>query len=162
MNKQNTILVIIIALVVGWMMFFTSGRTPVVDNDIGGRIKVCEVGSATSTEGCTDNETEDTAAADTALSNNVSMENGVQIVNLRAKGGYSPQNTVAKAGVPTVLRFITSGTFDCSLAVRIPSINYSKTLPQTGITDIDIGTQSAGPFVGTCSMGMYPFRVDFR
>lgn len=94
--------------------------------------------------------------------NNVTMVDGKQIIEIRAKGGYLPAKSVAKAGIPTILRFDTSGTFDCSSFVRIPSMDISKALPQTGTTDIDIGVQEAGTFNGTCSMGMYPFEVEFQ
>ena len=94
--------------------------------------------------------------------NNVSIIDGKQIIDIRAKGGYQPTKSLAKAGVPTVLRFDTAGTFDCSSSVRIPSMNISKILPQTGSTDIDIGVQVAGLFQGTCGMGMYPFEIEFQ
>lgn len=94
--------------------------------------------------------------------NNVTIVDGKQIIEIRAKGGYLPEKSVAKAGIPTVLRFDTRGTFDCSSSVRIPSMDISKMLPQTGTTDIDIGIQTAGTFNGTCGMGMYPFEVEFQ
>ena len=94
--------------------------------------------------------------------NNVSVIDGKQIINIHARGGYNPVHSVAKSGLPTILRFYTSGTFDCSASVRIPSMNLSKSLPQTGTTDIDIGTQSVATLQGTCSMGMYPFSVEFK
>jgi len=95
-------------------------------------------------------------------SSNVSMENGVQIITLQVKGGYSPRQSVAQAGIPTVIRFVTNNTFDCSISIRIPSLNLSQYLPQTGSTDIKIGTQSTGTFRGSCGMGMYPFEVEFK
>jgi sulfite exporter TauE/SafE len=98
----------------------------------------------------------------TAITSNVDQENGIQIINLTVSGGYSPEKSVAKAGVPTIIRFNTSNTFDCSLSVRIPSKNINQFLPQTGTTDINIGTQSAGLFRGTCGMGMYVFEIDFK
>lgn len=93
---------------------------------------------------------------------NVSIVNGVQVVNLQAKGGYQPRFSTAKAGVPTIIRFATSGTFDCSSAVRIPSMNISKNLPATGTTDIDLGSPRIGTLQGTCGMGMYPFSITFN
>ncbi len=92
---------------------------------------------------------------------NVTMEEGKQVVSIDAKGGYLPRVSVAKAGIPTVVRFNTSGTFDCSAAVRMPSVGVSKILPQTGTTDIDIGVQESGLFEGSCGMGMYPFEIRF-
>jgi plastocyanin domain-containing protein len=94
--------------------------------------------------------------------NNVSIVDGVQIVEIDAKGGYLPRKSIAKAGVPTVIRFNTTATFDCSSSVRIPSMDISKLLPQTGSTDIDVGVQDVGPLEGSCGMGMYPFEVVFE
>ena len=103
-----------------------------------------------------------TSSGPSQLANNVSVVDGKQIVEIHAKGGYQPRKSVGKAGLPTVLRFDTSGTFDCSSSVRLPSLGISKSLPQTGETDIDIGIAKSGTFQGTCGMGMYPFEVDFR
>lgn len=97
--------------------------------------------------------------------NNVSMVDGKQIITINAKGGYQPTNSIAKAGVPTVIRFDTKGTFDCSSSIRIPSMNITKVLPQTGTTDIDIGTPEVATLqgtCGTCGMGMYPFAITFQ
>lgn len=94
--------------------------------------------------------------------NNVSVIDGKQIVEIKAKGGYQPRTSVGKAGIPTVIRFNTDGTFDCSASVRIPSLNISKILPQSGSVDIDVGTPQVGILRGTCGMGMYPFAIDFR
>lgn len=93
---------------------------------------------------------------------NVSIINGTQIVEINAKGGYQPRVSVAKAGMPTVVRFNTRGTFDCSSSIRIPSMGISKFLPQTGSTDIDLGTRGAGTLSGSCGMGMYPFSIEFQ
>lgn len=100
---------------------------------------------------------------DTVLpANNVSIIDGKQIIEIKAKGGYQPRKSVAKAGMPTILRFDTNGTFDCSSSVRIPSMNISKSLPQSGTTDIDIGSPELATLQGTCGMGMYPFEVEFK
>jgi plastocyanin domain-containing protein len=93
---------------------------------------------------------------------NVSIVDGKQIIEIRAKGGYQPRKSMAKAGIPTILRFNTSGTFDCSSSVRIPSMNVSKSLPQSGSTDIDIGEGKLGTLQGSCGMGMYPFEIEFK
>ena len=94
--------------------------------------------------------------------NNISTENGVQVVTIGAKGGYQPRVSLAKAGIPTVIRFKTNGTFDCSSSIRIPSLGITKILPQSGSTDISIGTQQISTLQGTCGMGMYPFEIDFK
>lgn len=94
---------------------------------------------------------------------NVSMENGTQIIAISAKGGYSPRVTSAKANVPTIIRMDTRGTFDCSSALVIPSLNISKNLPPSGETDIVIPPQEAGTTMrGLCAMGMYSFSVIYN
>jgi plastocyanin domain-containing protein len=93
---------------------------------------------------------------------NVFMENEKQIIEIDAKGGYSPKLTTAKAGVPTVLRLKTSGTYDCSSAVTIPSVGFRKNLDATGITEVEVPIHVAqGTLEGTCAMGMYSFSVRF-
>jgi plastocyanin domain-containing protein len=92
---------------------------------------------------------------------NVSIENETQIITIRAKGGFSPEKTTARAGIPTILRFETNGTFDCSSSVRIPELKISKNLPLSGETDIDIGVPKAALLQGFCAMGMYPFEIEF-
>jgi plastocyanin domain-containing protein len=94
--------------------------------------------------------------------NNVTVVDGKQIIEITAKGGYLPEKSVASAGIPTVLRINTKGTFDCSSSVRVPSMNISQNLPPSGVTDIDLGTLSKGIIDGTCSMGMYPFEIEVK
>ncbi len=94
--------------------------------------------------------------------NNVSVVDGKQIVTINTKGGYQPQRSIAKAGIPTIIRFATSGTFDCSSSVRIPSLGISKVLPSNGNTDVDIGTPQVATLQGLCVMGMYRFEIDFQ
>ena len=94
--------------------------------------------------------------------NNVEVRDGVQYITINAKGGYSPQVSTAKAGIPTKLIMKTGGTFDCSASLAIRSIGYQKILPQNGEEIIDIGTPKAGePLQGVCSMGMYNFSINF-
>jgi Cu+-exporting ATPase len=93
---------------------------------------------------------------------NVSIENGKQIITLGVKGGYSPRITNAKANMPTILRLVTNNTFDCSSAVSIPALGYRANLPQSGTTEVEIPSQTAGVSIqGTCGMGMYNFKLEF-
>jgi plastocyanin domain-containing protein len=99
---------------------------------------------------------------DTQNLQNVETIDGMQYVTINAKGGYFPRVSEAKAGIPTKLIIETKGTYDCSLALVIRSINYQKLLNKTGEEVIDIGVPVSGvPLVGTCSMGMYSFTINF-
>lgn len=93
---------------------------------------------------------------------NVSIVDGKQIIDVTVRGGYTPKKSIAKAGVPTIVRFNTSSTYDCSASIRIPSLGISKFLPATGATDIDVGTPQVSTLRGTCGMGMYSFEIDFQ
>lgn len=93
---------------------------------------------------------------------NVSVIDGKQIIEIRAKGGFLPRKSVAKANIPTILRFNTQGTFDCSSIVAIPSLGISRALPPMGTTDLDLGVQKIGILQGMCGMGMYPFEIEFQ
>ena len=95
--------------------------------------------------------------------NNVSIVDGKQIITISAKGGYSPKVTSAKAGMPTVIKVDTNGTFDCSSALTIPSLGYRSNLPPSGETAIDVPPQEVGSTVrGLCAMGMYNFAINFN
>lgn len=94
--------------------------------------------------------------------NNVSMEDGKQIITIDVRGGYNPRISTAKAGIPTILRFKTNGTFGCASSIYLPSMNYRTNLPLSGNTDIPLPTQSVGTFRGMCGMGMYNFVINFQ
>ncbi len=138
MNK-NTIIAIIIAIgLIGLGLYIKNNRNQ------------------------TSNDTINKVSTEVTNVNNVSVVDGKQIIEINAKGGYTPRKSFAKSGIPTILRFNTKGTFDCSSSVRIPSMNISKILPQSGVTDIDLGTQKTGTLNGSCGMGMYPFEIEFQ
>ena len=95
--------------------------------------------------------------------NNISIVDGKQIIEIRAKGGYSPRSTTAQANIPTVIKVKTRGTFDCSSALVIPGINYRENLLPSGETLIELPPQKSGSILqGLCAMGMYNFSVKFN
>ena len=97
------------------------------------------------------------------LGKNVSTENGEQILEVTAKGGYSPATVNAKSNAITTLRIKTSNTFDCSSSLVIPKLNIRKNLPANGTTDINIPPQEKGTTIAAaCSMGMYRFNIIFN
>ncbi|MFA6445656.1 MAG: hypothetical protein WCW14_00185 [Candidatus Paceibacterota bacterium] len=94
---------------------------------------------------------------------NVSIENDIQIIEITTRGGYSPQYTLAKANIPTIIRMKTSGTFSCASSLVIPKIDYRSNLPPTGTVDIPIEPQKVGSEItGLCAMGMYNFSIKFN
>ena len=88
---------------------------------------------------------------------------GKQIIDITAKGGYSPRRVTAKAGIPTILRVSTNGTFDCSASLVIPKLSYQKFLQPSGTEEIAIAPEQAqGTLQGLCAMGMYNFQITFE
>ncbi|MDO8481596.1 MAG: hypothetical protein Q7S75_00760 [bacterium] len=93
----------------------------------------------------------------------VSIVDGKQIIDISARGGYSPREVLAKAGIPTILRISTNGTFDCSASLVIPKLSYQKFLQPSGTEEIAISAEQAqDEMQGLCSMGMYNFLIKFR
>ena len=117
------------------------------------------IGGAIMFSGGNKNQTIGTEVA----ANNVSVVDGKQIITINAKGSYSPKVTTAKAGMPTVIKMNTQGTFDCTSALIIPSLGYRNNLPPSGETLIDVPPQKPGATLeGLCAMGMYGFSVNFN
>ena len=164
---KNTIIAIIVAVVLIIFAFSLGDKKTENPSDIT-RTNVTTITDNTNTNTTitTDSDTRVkniTEKSDNKIPDNNSIKKGSsQVIEITAKGGYTPRKSIAKAGIPTILRINTNGTFDCSSSVRIPSMNISKYLPPSGVTDIDLGTQQAGILNGSCGMGMYPFEIEFQ
>lgn len=92
---------------------------------------------------------------------NVSVIDGVQYVTINVRGGYSPKVSTIKGGIPTKLIMKTNNTYDCSTALSIPSLGIRKMLQPSGEEVIDLGSLESGKKIdGTCSMGMYSFKIN--
>ena len=101
-------------------------------------------------------------AAATSPTSNVTKVEDHQVVEIVAKGLYTPRISVALAGVPTVINVLTKNTVDCTISFSIPKLRYRTTMPSSGITAVEVPPQKAGTTLeGVCSMGMYDFRVRF-
>lgn len=106
--------------------------------------------------------TDDVGTDDSVATSGVREENGVQVIQITARGGYSPRQVTAQAGKPARLEIETNGTYDCSTSLTIPALGFQKQLPATGVTKVDVPAQTAGKTVrGVCSMGMYSFTIQF-
>lgn len=91
------------------------------------------------------------------------VEDGVQYIDITAKGGYSPRVIQAKAGVPTKIRVTTKNTFDCSSALVIPDLQFQTYLKPTDTVEIVVPVDKAQGIVqGMCSMAMYHFEIRFE
>lgn len=97
-----------------------------------------------------------------SIENVVTEKDGIQYINILARGGYNPSKIKAKAGVKTKLVFQTKGTYDCSSAVYIPKLDYRTQLPANGSTIVDVPAEKARDnFDIVCAMGMFRAEIDF-
>lgn len=93
---------------------------------------------------------------------NVTTENGTQVISITAKGGFAPKLTTAKAETPTVIKVKTNGTYDCSSTLNIPVLGISRVMEPTDELEIQVPPQKSGSeLLATCSMGMYNFSIQF-
>ncbi len=94
----------------------------------------------------------------------VTFENGTQIINVKATNqGYYPEKIEAQSNTPTILRMESENSYGCERSFRIPSLDIVEILPQEGTTDIDLGSPEKGESIlGSCSMGMYTFTINFK
>ena len=84
------------------------------------------------------------------------LVNGAQVLRIDAtSGGYSPSSVAARAGIPTKVVFHTDNTRSCIVYTVFPSIGKQVVLPDSGDTEVDLGTLAAGEVPISCSMGMY-------
>lgn len=142
MNKITSI--IIAVMVIGTTFFFVNKYPAPTITETGGGQK------------------ELTKETNNSSGENIEIKKGIQYITIIARGGYSPRISNAMAGIPTKLIIKTNGTFDCSAALVIRSLNYRDMLPNTGETIIDAGTPKSGEKLqGICGMGMYNFLVSF-
>lgn len=90
-------------------------------------------------------------------------ESGEQVVNIFARGGFSPKSVSATQGVATILNVETKGTYDCSSVLSIPKLDYYQNLKPTGIETIAIPAEKAtGTIDVLCGMGMYRSEIIFK
>lgn len=77
--------------------------------------------------------------------------------------GYTPDRVRAPANQPVQLQLVTRGTYSCSRAFLIPSLDLSALLPAKGVETLDIPPQKPGTRLEfTCSMGMFTGVITFQ
>ena len=90
-------------------------------------------------------------------------EGNSQHIKIKAKGGFYPPLTEAKANTKTIIDVQTDNTFDCSATLVIPALKISRNLPPSGATSIEIPPQPAGSTLrAICAMNMYEFKINFK
>lgn len=84
----------------------------------------------------------------------VATNAGLQEVGITVKGGYTPAEIHAKAGVPLRLVFDRQETSSCSEEVVIGDFGVRRFLAPFEKTTVELIPDRAGRFDFTCGMGM--------
>jgi Cu(I)/Ag(I) efflux system membrane fusion protein len=82
-----------------------------------------------------------------------------EVVKIRVKGGYTPDEIRVKAGRPLILQFYRDETSMCSREVVFPSLNIKRELPAWRTTEVRFTPPKAGEIPFECGMGMLHGRI---
>ena len=81
-------------------------------------------------------------------------DRGVQEINIRVRGGYSPNVIVVREGVPVRLNFYRDETAACSEQVVFGDFGIARDLPAFKTTPVEFVPDKTGEFTFTCGMNM--------
>ena len=87
------------------------------------------------------------------------IDDGVQVVRVTVKGGYSPDVIQVVPGVPVRLLFDRQESGDCSSRVVFPDFKVNQTLPAFETTAVEFLPEVAGEFEFACGMSMLHGRL---
>ncbi|MGW0118031.1 heavy metal translocating P-type ATPase [Streptomyces sp. NPDC003327] len=82
------------------------------------------------------------------------LEGGVQRVEVRVRGGYSPNVIKVRQGVPVELVFDRQESGECTNRVVFPDLRVSAGLPAHARTTVRVSPDRAGSFGFACGMNM--------
>ena len=82
------------------------------------------------------------------------LGDGVQIIKITVKGGYSPAVVQVASGVPVHMLFDRQESGDCSSRVVIPDFRVNQTLPAFETTTVQFTPDVPGEHEFACGMGM--------
>ncbi len=82
------------------------------------------------------------------------LSEGVQIIKVIVKGGYSPNVIQVASGVPLRLLFDRQESGDCSSRVVFPDFKVNQTLPAFETTTVEFLPEMPGEYEFACGMSM--------
>ena len=82
------------------------------------------------------------------------LDDGVQVIKVTVKGGYSPDVIQVTPGVPVRLLFDRQESGDCSSRVVFPDFKVNQTLPAFATTAVEFLPEVAGEYEFACGMSM--------
>jgi len=87
------------------------------------------------------------------------LADGVQIVKVTVKGGYSPDVIQVASGVPVRMLFDRQESGDCSSRVVFPDFKVNQTLPAFETTMVEFLPDTPGEYGFACGMSMLHGRL---
>jgi P-type Cu+ transporter len=87
------------------------------------------------------------------------LDDGVQVVRVAVKGGYSPDLIQVTQGVPVRLLFDRQESGDCSSHVVFPDFGVNQGLPAFATTAVELVPTQPGEFGFACGMNMIRGRL---
>jgi P-type Cu+ transporter len=88
------------------------------------------------------------------------LTEGVQVVGVTVKGGYSPDVIRVAAGVPVRMLFDRQESGDCSSRVVFPDFHVNQGLPAYETTAVEFLPQEPGDYEFACGMNMIRGRLQ--
>ncbi len=82
------------------------------------------------------------------------LAEGVQIIRVTVKGGYSPDVIQVAPGVPVRILFDRQESGDCSSRVVFPDFHVNQALPAYATTAVEFLPQEPGEYEFACGMNM--------
>lgn len=79
---------------------------------------------------------------------------GVQQVDVRVKGGYTPDVIEVQHGQPVQLNFYRDEDSSCSEELLLPDFGIRRELPAFTTTSVELLPKQAGRYEFTCGMHM--------
>jgi len=92
-------------------------------------------------------------------SHRASLDDGIQVVNVSVKGGYSPDVIEVVAGIPVRILFDRQESGDCSSRVVFPDFKVNKALAAFETTSVEFTPDQAGEYGFACGMNMLHGRL---
>jgi len=87
------------------------------------------------------------------------LSDGVQLIKVTVKGGYSPDVIQVASGVPVRLLFDRQESGDCSSRVVFPDFKVNQVLPAFETTAVEFLPEEPGEYEFACGMGMLHGRL---
>ena len=87
------------------------------------------------------------------------VADGVQVITVTVKGGYSPDVIQVAPGVPVRLLFNRQESGDCSSRVVFPDFQVNQALPAFATTAVELLPEQAGEYEFACGMNMIRGRL---